>query len=179
MDRAASKSLRLFYALWPDETVRTALTALQAPLQGRLTRPANLHLTLAFLGSQPASVLPTLQEILRGVPGSEMTLVLDRVDYFSRQRIAWAGLQHVPAPLTALHAGLNALLVRHHIGFDQHSAFKPHLTLARDAAPPPDSPCEPVLWQANQVALVQSVNEDGGVCYRVLASRCLNGRAAS
>jgi 2'-5' RNA ligase len=171
MDQDNRPSLRLFYALWPDEPVRDALTGLQSNLQGRLTRRANLHLTLAFLGSQPASLVPTLIDVLHQLPAPDMLLTLDRFGYFSRPRVAWAGLREVPAALTSLHAALNAALAQHDIVFERQAAFKPHVTLARNAAPPPDTSFEPIAWHPRQVALVESVSEDGGVSYRVLASR--------
>ncbi len=170
-------SLRLFYALWPDDTVREALAGLQTPLQGRLTQRANLHLTLAFLGSQPASLLPALYEILDDLPAAPITLLVDRLGYFAQQRIAWAGMRQVPPALTALHAALDDRLNLLHIEFERPPSFRPHITLARNAAAPPDAPPAPILWQAGEVALVQSHSEDGAVRYRVLASRRLNERA--
>jgi 2'-5' RNA ligase len=170
MDQDKRQSLRLFYALWPDEPVRDALTGLQANLQGRLTRRANLHLTLAFLGSQPASLLPTLTDILHQLPAPDLLLTLDRFGYFSRPRVAWAGLREVPAALTELHAALDVSLTRHNVDFERQAAFRPHITLSRNAAPPSDTSFEPIAWQAREVALVESVSEGGGVSYRVLAS---------
>src|SRR5438045_2993707 len=96
MESATSGSLRLFYALWPDETVRDALSALQAPLQGRRTQRANLHLTLAFLGMQPASLLPVLQGILQQLPQADIALTIDHSGHFAQRRIAWAGMWQIP-----------------------------------------------------------------------------------
>ncbi|MGH8798838.1 MAG: 2'-5' RNA ligase family protein, partial [Casimicrobiaceae bacterium] len=50
-------TLRLFFALWPAPPTRAALAALAQVLAGetggRATAPANIHLTLAFLGARP------------------------------------------------------------------------------------------------------------------------------
>jgi 2'-5' RNA ligase len=45
--------LRLFVALWPDESLQRQLLAQSAPLAelGRRIPARNLHVTLAFLGS--------------------------------------------------------------------------------------------------------------------------------
>jgi 2'-5' RNA ligase len=174
MHDAASDRLRLFYALWPDEPVRDALTGLQASLPGRLTQRANLHLTLAFLGMQPAALLPVLQEILQQLPQADIALAIDRSGHFAQRRIAWAGMRRIPPGLVTLHAALERLLEEHHIEFDRRHDFKPHITLARNADAAPDVPLTPIHWRADQVALVQSENGNEGVRYRVLASRRLN-----
>ena len=168
-------SPRLFYALWPDETVRNALVALQADLPGRLTLRDNLHLTLAFLGSQSATLLPALGTILNQLPASGILLTLDNVGCFTRRGIVWTGMRQTPLALTTLQVQLDGLLVQHGIAFDRQPAFKPHVTLARHATAAPQVSFEPIHWQADQVVLVQSVNEENIVRYRVLASRRLDG----
>jgi 2'-5' RNA ligase len=49
-----------------------------------------------------------------------------------------------------------------------------HITLARDASPPPDIVFNPIIWQVNQAVLVQSKTQPDGISYRVLASRSLD-----
>lgn len=166
--------MRLFYALWPDEATRAALALIQQPLQGRKTRVGNLHITLAFLGEQPATQLTALQSVLAGLAMPALQLTIDQLGYFKRQRIAWAGMQHVPDELYALQQNLSAALSQHQISFDQRNSFKPHVTLARDAPPPPEFSFAPVVWPVGEVALVQSVMEPQGLVYRVLASRSAN-----
>jgi 2'-5' RNA ligase len=172
IDGNAAESPRLFYALWPDDETRAALLRLQARVNGRKTRYGDLHVTLAFLGRQPAAVLPVLQTILARIPRPDMTLAIDRIGYFARQRIAWAGMHEVPDALIALRQELTRMLEQHAVAFDHRPAFKPHVTLARDASMPADTPFEPIRWQADHVALVQSITRADGASYRVLASRC-------
>ncbi|QAU33666.1 RNA 2',3'-cyclic phosphodiesterase [Janthinobacterium sp. 17J80-10] len=166
--------LRLFYALWPDEGVREALQALQARVHGRHIQPGSLHATLAFLGNQPARHLPLLENLLAELPRNAFALQIDRLGYFRKNRIAWAGSHMAPAALTVLQASLSEALGRHHINFDNKKDFKAHITLARDADAPPDLPFEPFTWQVNQVALVQSLQEGSRLAYRVLSSRRLD-----
>lgn len=173
MPNSSSDSLRLFYALWPDDATRTSLMQLQSGLHGRLIPYSNLHITLAFLGQQPASVLPLLKGILSELPASPMMLNLDRVSYFNKNRIAWSGMHEVPEELINLQRSLVSALEENSIRFDGHSNFKPHVTLARDAAPPPDMVFEPIAWRADQVVLVQSVTASEGPTYHVLDSRSL------
>lgn len=171
MNANSKQALRLFYALWPDDLTRGELVRLQQALQGRKIPYGNLHITLAFLGQQPTEQLPVLQDILMHLPSASMTLTLDRVGYFSRNRIAWAGMHEVPATLLGLQQHLTQALAQRGIAFDSQLKFKPHITLARDAEAPPDAVFTPIAWKADQVALVQSEMKQGGSSYQVLASR--------
>lgn len=183
MNPKTIESKRLFYALWPDAAVRTALHRLQRQLQleGRPIPAAKLHITLAFLGQQPVSVLPALQTILTRLQGPEMTLTLDRIGYFKRPRIAWVGMQQVPDALAALQQDLESLLAQQAIAYTPSTTFKPHVTLVRDAAAPDAVSCAPIAWNANEVALVESVTQQQtesaaqASLYRVLALHRLDG----
>ncbi|HJV52736.1 MAG TPA: RNA 2',3'-cyclic phosphodiesterase [Noviherbaspirillum sp.] len=171
MNANNQEMLRLFYALWPDDLTRGELRRLQQSIHGRKTSYANLHITLAFLGQQPATLLPALKDILMHLPRTALSLTLDRIGYFSRNRIAWAGMHAVPDALPGLQQSLAQALTQNGIAFDSQLRFKPHITLARDAAPPLDIVFDPIAWQANHVALVQSVMKPEGSTYQVLEAR--------
>lgn len=163
---------RLFYALWPDAATRTALAAWQASLGGKPTRADKLHLTLAFLGQRPASALPTLRDILADMPARAMPLAFDHVSHFPRLAIAWAGLaQPSPALLALRGACMQALAEDGLAPRFEHDRFTPHVTLARQAPPPPSERPAPVRWQASELVLVESLKSSGD--YRILASRQL------
>ncbi len=170
----SKQPLRLFYALWPDDATRTALMDMQARIQGRKTRYQNFHLTLAFLGQQPAGLLPALKKILADLSHAQISLVLDRLGYFTKNRIAWAGMHDVPEALIALQRDLAHKLAQNNIAYDDRSGFWPHFTLAREAAPPEDLPFTPIEWRADKVTLVKSTTEPEGVVYRVIATRHLD-----
>lgn len=169
----SEKSLRLFYALWPDEETRSRLQALQTYVRGRFTRPENLHLTLAFLGQQSADTLRLLKDILDRLPSCDITLPVDRLGYFKKSRIAWAGMHEAPKTLFDLQENLTQALEKAGVVFDKPGHFKPHITLARDAAAPSDMPFEAFVWQASQAALVESAQIKGVLTYRVLSCRSL------
>lgn len=175
---AYPESLRLFYALWPDERTRAALGRVQSGIHGRSTPYENLHLTLAFLGRRPRALLPALHAVLTRLPMTDITLVLDRLGYFGRHRIAWAGMQAMPPALLALQRALLAELARQHIACDHRSTFQPHITLARDAPATPERALPPIEWRAQQIVLAQSNRHADSVRYRVLAARRLNEAAA-
>lgn len=169
------KPLRLFYALWPDDAAREALLALQMKQHGRRTRTANLHATLAFLGEQSPAHLPLLEDILADLPHEPITLRIDRIGYFKRKRIVWAGSHAVPDTLVNLQQSLAQSLAENGIEFDRKNDFTPHITLARDAEQPADEPFETFTWEVKHVALVRSLQEGGRLDYRVLASLYLEG----
>lgn len=167
-------SLRLFYALWPDDATATKLQQLQAPMHGRRIPYSNLHMTLVFLGQQPAALLPDLKDILARIPPTELTLTLARVGYFPRNRIAWVGPAQTPEPLSVLHGALVRELLERKVAFNDQHRYSPHVTLARDASLPPDLAFDPIEWKVTQAVLVQSTTTAEGSIYKILASRALD-----
>ena len=164
---------RLFFALWPDAATRAALTEVQAGIAGALTRAEKLHLTLAFLGQQPASALPALCQVLERVPARALTLQLDTRGYFTSQRIAWAGMQTVPPDLLALRGALmQALAAGRFVPEFEEDRFKPHVTLARKASATTTADFAPIRWRATQMVLAESSTGNGE--YRIVAARQLS-----
>jgi 2'-5' RNA ligase len=166
--------VRLFFALWPGEEVRAQLAhwsrELHAACGGRLTRPENLHLTLAFLGgvedARVAQVERTAGEV---VPRTAM-LVLDQPGYWKHNRIVWAGASAVPGQLDSMVAELRDALARSNIGFDA-KPFVSHVTLLRDAREPEAMPAlEPIEWRLDGFALVQSATLPRGSRYEIRKS---------
>lgn len=169
--RDSTNSARLFYALWPDDAVRMELLNLQTSMQGRMTRYENLHLTMVFLGEQPTSLLPILRDVLKQMPRPDFQLDLDCLGYFSRPRIAWAGMHAVPDALSSLHKKLTDELEFHCITSASGERFKPHVTLARDTSAPAELEFAPIRWRARHLVLVSSTVLADGIHYRIVASR--------
>ena len=168
-------SSRLFLALWPDPSTRTGLAALQQSVHGRRVHPADLHLTLAFLGQQPAAALPALKDMLAHLPSGTIPLTLDRAGYFARNRIAWAGTHSTPPALLELYRRVKEGLAAHGIRWKEDGrAYRPHITLARDASAPLDMVFAPIIWHAREVTLVMSEPRGDGTRYRIIASRRLD-----
>ncbi len=164
-------SLRLFYALWPDELTRQQLAALQADIVGRTVDIANLHLTLAFLGNQPRESLPVLQEAMQTLALRPFTLTLDAYGYFSKPRVAWIGPSTPPEALLVLQKSLWQALLDRDIPLKPVAGFRPHVTLARDAERIDRELTHVIQWKAGIVALVESIAMPGGVHYQLVASR--------
>ncbi len=164
---------RLFFALWPDELTRARLKQLQDSVIGRRVSPDHLHLTLAFLGNQAQSLMPTLAKLIDKLPGQSFTLALDRYGYFSKPRIAWAGPSETPTPLLELQQSLMQELNAAQVTVKAEGKFRPHVTLARDANSL-DEPFAPmVTWKVSKIMLIQSVPVKGGVIYSPVVERSL------
>lgn len=168
---AAPPTWRLFLGLWPGDAERQALLAHAErwawAASARRTRPEQLHVTLHFIGSVPATRMPQLLQGLRvGWEGCVLEWNAARV---------WPGgiavleADAVPAPLAALHARLaDALLA---LGLPvEPRPFRPHVTLARHAKgsrPPADF--TPLRWAVGpRYVLVRSL--PGGAGYAPLES---------
>lgn len=160
--------LRLFFALWPPAEVAEGLHALArqaAAHGGRAMRRDTLHLTLAFLGTTPVQRLPALLQVGTDTARScrAFTLPLDRLGFWPRKHLVWAGPNQAPAELLAVHARLAELLGP----ALADPRFQPHLTLVRKAGGPPVAPAAalaaaPMRWRVDELLLVRSqVMPDG------------------
>ena len=166
--------MRLFFALWPDDSVRAGLAhwsrELHALCGGRTTPPGNLHVTLAFLGGVEEGRVAEVERAAGEVTPRVVSLVLDRPGYWKHNRIAWAGASLVPTELVALVVELRDALTRSHIGFDA-KPFVSHVTLLRDAREPKAMPAlDPISWKVDGFALMQSVTLPRGSRYEIRRS---------
>lgn len=175
MSNRSDRSLtKVFFALWPTATERGQLAAWQKPLQhlcgGRAMRDETLHSTLVFIGDVEQSRLEALQLAAREVSGETFELCFDMAHYWGHNHIVHAAPGHMPPQLVHLVGALELHLAAHRFKFDLR-VYKPHVTLLRNArwtdAPLPA--LQPVRWQLQDFALVQSIQKDGLSSYRVLA----------
>ncbi len=164
-------SLRLFYALWPDEQTRARLAALQAGIIGRQVDTANLHLTLAFLGNQSSDLLSTFKNVMQALALTPFTLMINEYGYFSKPRIVWAGPSSPPETLLSLQHSLWQSLIMHGVPLKTLARFRPHITLVREAERTHRQWDADIEWRVEMIALVQSIPVPGGVRYHLLASR--------
>ncbi|MDB5855680.1 MAG: thpR [Herminiimonas sp.] len=169
-DPEVQDRVRLFFALWPDDPTRRALQSLQQAISGRRSLPENLHLTLAFLGSQARSRVEELQDVLNAMPPFASTLMIDVLGYFRGARIAWAGMAQPDPALMQWQGLLRAALVERQILGPRLETFNPHITLARDAEKPTHSVlATPVVWKADRIVLVESQGGNGSpTVYRIV-----------
>lgn len=164
---AAPETRRLFFALWPDPEVRSGIVSRRAEL-GVLSRRRvpdhNLHLTLLFLGAQPASALPAVEAAADGIEATAFLLVLDRFGGFREARVVWLGgaaVENGQGLVDSLADGLSAA----RLTFDRRP-WVPHVTLFRQVRQPPVLPeTAPLPWTAQAFSLVESIP---GQPYQVL-----------
>lgn len=135
---------RLFIALLPNDDTRRALHQTQEELAGyvtkaRLSAPDNLHLTLAFLGTQTVdgewAARDALKQTADQMAGRPLAhLELGPVGYFDKRKggsVVWRGIKdnrsalqlRTLRELLRLRLGANGLQISEN--------FTPHITLAR------------------------------------------------
>lgn len=149
--------MRLFVALDLPDPMRERLTRLAGSLAGaRWTPPANLHLTLRFIGEADRVMADEIDHALSAIRGRGFELALCGTGLFTRSGKTcslWAGIE-ASEPLERLQGKIETALVR--IGLPpERKRFKPHVTLARV-----DTVAEPALatWiQAHNLLRSESV----------------------
>ncbi len=165
------KTMRLFVALEPSDGFRDALAGLQERLRaagvtGRWLRPANLHLTLAFIGMwtpDAAELLPPVEQ--------PFSITLSHPGVFPAAGVLWAGVRPSRA-LDGLAERVRAALGEAGVPFDPKS-FTPHITLARKPRVPeglelPEFRVPPARMIVREVCLYQSRRTEDGMAYTVI-----------
>ena len=174
VDGKAEKSVRVFFALWPDDAERAALAAWQPPLHklcsGRIIRTDTLHNTLVFLGNVEAHRLEALSLAAQEADGGVFDLQFDAACYWKHNHIVFASPGRVPKQLEKLVHRLEQNLVAHGFEFDKR-LYKPHVTLLRNAkwGSEPLPEMKKVVWKVKDFVLVQSAPDEKGANYKVLA----------
>ena len=175
---ATEATQRLFFALWPDAAVRTALDETGKSLLGKRIKrvpAANLHLTLAFAGPVTASVRQCLESAAATIQVAPFELSIDHCGHWPRPRIAWIGPTHVPPGLWSLVGGLRTAFESCGLQVETRP-YQPHVTLARKISKlANESPITPVAWSIRSFSLVESVTHPRGVRYQRLVSWTLEG----
>ncbi len=166
--------MRLFFALWPELSVRHALDTAAAEMHalcgGRRTRADTLHLTLVFIGDLAASRLPLVLAAAGEVAARKFEMCFDRPGCWRHNRIAHLGCNSVPPGLRDLVGVLETRLDAAGIAFDRR-AYVPHITLVRkaDCALQMTNPAPaPIRWPARDFVLVSSSLRSGGALYEQL-----------
>ena len=137
--RGAALSVRLFFAVELPAEVQNALGKLRAEEAWagdyRWVDPTSMHITLAFLGEQPADVVEPLTRIGQAAASATQRgrLSIGEPGSFGPRRaprVLWVGLAGDLDNLNQLHTALTSALRQH--GFPvEDRAFSPHVTLAR------------------------------------------------
>lgn len=125
---------RLFVALALPEVVRAELAEVRDDLEGiRWSAPANLHLTLRFIGDCDAAKRDALAESLARVRVEPFVLPVEGLGVFPTRgpaKVIWAGLGGAHTRLFQLRKQVDEALLAVDMTIDVHS-FQPHITLGR------------------------------------------------
>jgi RNA 2',3'-cyclic 3'-phosphodiesterase len=186
MNRGAT---RLFFALWPSEAERQALlAACGAALVeacGRPVPPANLHVTLAFLGAVPAvrragvasaaSLAVSGAVPASGSPTVSVEITFERVERWARAQVLCAVPGVPPTGVERLACALREALAQE--GFTLEARpFRPHVTLARKVMRSFTTRALPeVRWRAEELVLVESDTRPEGSSYSIVGRWRLDG----
>jgi 2'-5' RNA ligase len=180
---------RLFFALWPDKDQRAALVHATGRIVrrcgGRPVSGTNLHVTLAFLGSVPATRIPELDGIARrtaaGFPRDALPLVLnlEGLAHWAKPQVLTV-LEREEEPPGAAPSGVAELAgtlatATAAAGFSPDlKPFRTHVTVARKVARAPrSSAVRKVHWSFHAFALVESRTLAEGPVYSVVESYVL------
>lgn len=179
--------MRAFVAVFPPPEIRSALidAARRLPVAGevRWVRPANVHLTLKFLGEVPEDDLGRVAEALGPVRDRHEPFEVEPSGFGAfpstrRGRILWAGIGEGSERLRALAGDVEASLEP--LGFEPEARiFTPHLTLGRARTRPvaltsPEPPPTVPGFSVRQMELVKSEPGEAGTTYSTLATYLLS-----
>jgi len=133
-DSTQDKTRRFFFALWPDPRAQALIGGLAREVAlesgGRPTLPDLIHLTLAFVGAQPAIRVDSLRRLAGLVRASSFVLALDKVGGFQRAGIAWLGSTKSSTRAAGLQRDLTDALRMRAFPIEDRS-YAHNLTLAR------------------------------------------------
>jgi 2'-5' RNA ligase len=182
--RASQPTQRLYFGLWPHAEARQALSEAVAEVLrrsgGRPVPPANLHVTLLFLGAVPSHRIAELAAVARGCAArcastTALHLCFDQVAHWAEPRVLAALARELAPAVPAL-----ALALRERTcgaGFTPDlKPFRAHVTVARQVAQPqPPLTIRAVTWAFESFALIDSRSSGGTAVYSIVESYPLVG----
>lgn len=169
--------LRLFCGFsLADETLERIERWQAEHLHGRLVGPANLHITLAFLGSRPVEDVAMVAAAVESVPAFEPILFRAR-SYRETRSVGMLALEDVGGKGTVAAEQLHEMLHLLGIYEPEKRRWLPHVTVLRFRERPRLRPPVPDLgtFSPSGAAVYHSVLRPGGAQYEILESVALGG----
>ncbi len=174
-----SERLRLFCALRLHDAVIERLEPWQHEhlSGGRLVRPEDLHITLAFLGSRPRSELPAITAELQEAAKRAKRPTFSVVRYHETFRVGMLVLSEGNRDGAALAYDLQGRLETLGVFRREHRPWKAHITVIRFRERPRLDPPLPDLGtiRPSDAAVYMSDLRPTGAQYEVLESVPLGG----
>lgn len=160
--------------------VNRAQEALQEIPGIRLTRPEQLHVTLAFIGEAEADKVQVAAQVVEGIPPSLGGTVplgeMLALPSASRARVMTLALDDSGQVLQRLFEMVMSALEREGVMQREKRPFRAHLTIARLRRPvavQPKYQCESVGYEVSSVCLYRSQLLRSGAVYTVVKRQVL------
>ncbi len=186
-DPKSAELIRTFVCIEIPQSIKERIAARQTELrridaQVSWVRPANIHLTLKFLGDVPGDRLANVTAGVQRATGysSPFQVVISGASCFPsprRPNVLWVGLKETPEALRQLQQAIEDELASQ--GFPREAKkFNPHLTIGRLRNPRQGGHLAEALIQggfeaegftAREVIVMQSQLEARGAIYTPLA----------
>jgi RNA 2',3'-cyclic 3'-phosphodiesterase len=174
--------LRLFVALLlPGDTVARLARWQERELAGareaRIVAHGNLHVTVAFLGSTPASQLEGIAAAVRACAGESEPAVFELLRYRETRSVGMIVLGDEAGRATRLAERVFVALEGLGVYEQESRAWLPHVTVVRFKKRPRLSPPLPELGRvvSSEMAVMISRLRPSGAEYEVLESVPLGG----
>jgi RNA 2',3'-cyclic 3'-phosphodiesterase len=171
--------LRLFCALRLPNAVLDALGRWQAESlgSGRIVPREHLHVTLAFLGSRPASELEGVTGALRDAARQAGEIVFSEQRYRETRSVGMVVLEDETGEGGRLAARLAERLEELGVYEREKRPWLPHVTILRFRSPPRLQPPVPDLgpFSPSDAAVYHSLLRPSGAQYEILETVALGG----
>ncbi len=175
----SSDRLRLFCALRLPDAVLDAIERWQGEelRDGRIVPRDHLHVTLAFLGSRPASELASVAVALREAAGEAGEIAFSAGRYRETRSVGMVVLEDVTGEGGQFARRLFERLEKLGVYERERRPWLPHVTVLRFRRPPRLDPPVPDLgtFRPSDAAVYMSVLRPTGAQYEVLESVPLGG----
>jgi len=171
---------RLFVALHPSAPLRVFLAELQTEIpRMQWAPPEQIHLTIRFIGEQPAAAHDTIADALRRVRVKPFMLGVEGIGGFPERgnwHVVWAGVGNGHPLLHQLRQQVDNALLAAGIQFELRP-FVPHLTLGRCREAPAamvrqwakqHRDFEGPVWPVSSFALMASEPSPHGRIHRLI-----------
>jgi 2'-5' RNA ligase len=188
--------MRLFVAINLPENIKDVIQELEGSLRIkgdfiRWTEPANVHLTLKFLGEVTPSLLDEIERLLAQSLShyAPFEIAVEGIGAFPNlrnPRVVWIGIRGENG-LNSIYRAVGEVFSQ--LGFESESRpFKPHLTIGRvKRRKGPDATggrsledrvenvhLDPMTFRVTSIELMESILKPSGAIYRVRASIALS-----
>jgi 2'-5' RNA ligase len=177
---AGDARIRLFCALELPPATVDELVAWQSEhlTEGRVVPPANLHVTLAFLGSRPAGEVPAIAGALAEAAGEATPAELRPLGYRETRSVGMIVYEDPSGAATALAAAVGERLERLGAYRRDERPWLPHVTVSRfkERAGLTLEVANICSFRAVRTALYSSALRPGGAQYEALETAALGGR---